>query len=232
MNIFLSFSFRDEDKELVELLQTLLRSHSVRPVTGRVLNGEPVTPAVLKKVEACDGIIALMTRRDRVDGRGDEWHTHPWVRDEITHGRAHGIRSIALVEDGVRVEGAYAENERIPLSRGAPLDAFLRLTERLSNWKRECGRTLQAKILPPTLAHGIRNDPAWKCWYRFWAHGQAGDWIEGNLVPVEGGTQLFIHGVQDDSNLVEVEIRKNNVTVWRSPATSQYITISLTNGAV
>jgi hypothetical protein len=230
MNIFLSFSFRDEDRRLVDQLQTLLRSYSMRPVTGRTLDGEAITPEVLRRVESCDGLIALMTRRDPLGAAGDQWRTHPWVRDEINHARGKGIRAVAIVEAGVGMEGAYAENERIHMTTEEPLAAFLQLAERLANWKAQYGRTLIARIRPTTLGHELGDNPAWTCWYRFWAQGIASDWIRGTLIPAEGGTQLFMHGVRDDSALVEVQLRRHDAVVWRSPATSQYISIDLQNG--
>jgi len=32
--VFLSFSFRDEDRELVKLVEGMIESHGLRPVTG------------------------------------------------------------------------------------------------------------------------------------------------------------------------------------------------------
>ena len=139
MDVFLSFSFGSEDKELVDQLQALLRSHGVRPVTGRVLNGEPVTPAVLQRVASCHGLVALMTRRDRLGGGTKTGGAHPWVRDD-QFVRGQGLPSISIVEDGVEIEGAYPENERLPLVREQPLSVFLQLSERLANWKQDFGR--------------------------------------------------------------------------------------------
>ena len=228
MDVFLSFSFRPEDKELVEQLQTLLRSHGIRPVTGRVLDGESVTAGVLKRVESSDAVVSLMTRRDPLGAPGqNRWRTHPWVRDEINHARGRNMRTIALVEDGVEPEGAYLDNERIPLSREKPLPAFLALSERLASWKRGFGRKLMARILPPNLGHDVIVDNSYHCRYRFWTEGSPSDWCEGSLIPAQGGTLLYVRGVQDDDALIEVRVERHGEIAWRSVATSQHVTIEL-----
>ncbi len=228
MDVFLSFSFRPEDKELVEQLQTLLRSHGIRPITGRVLDGEGVTPAVLERVESSDAVVSLMTRRDPIgDPADNRWRTHPWVRDEINHARGRGMRTIALVEEGVEPEGAYADNERIHFSRDKPLPAFLALSERLANWKRALGRKLMARILPPNLGHDVVVDNSYQCRYRFWTDGAPGDWQSGQMIPAQGGTLLYIRGVQDDDALIEVRVERHGEIAWRSMATSQHVTIEL-----
>ena len=48
-------------------------------------------------------------------------------------------------------------------------------------------------------------------------------------MPVEGGTQLFIKGVREETALIEVELRHHNEVVWRSAATSQYVIIEMSN---
>jgi hypothetical protein len=194
-----------------------------------VLDGGALTPSVMERLERSDALVALMTRRDPLpDGT---WRTHPWVRDEINHIRGRGQPAVALVEDGVAVEGAYAEHERLSFRRESPLDAFLGLSHRLANWKRELGRTLCAKVLPSEIGHDIAGDASWKCVYRFWTNGRPDDWIEGMLVPAEGGTEIYIQRVRDDSALVEVQVLRNGQATWRSPATPQRLLIQLKSGA-
>ena len=228
MKVFMSFSFREEDRDLVDDLESLLRSHDMLPVTGRELDGEPVTPAVLRKIEECDALVALMTRHDPIGGGAQQlWRTHDWVRDELNHARSLGHRAIAIVEHGVDLGGAHAENERIDLDRGTPLRAFMALSQRLANWKRALGRTAIAAIVPPELGHNISDDPAWSCRYRFWSNGSPGTWVDGTFVPAHGGTQLMLRGMQDDNALIEVQVQRNGALAWRSLATSPYVTIEL-----
>ncbi|HEY5990157.1 MAG TPA: hypothetical protein VIV12_27790, partial [Streptosporangiaceae bacterium] len=127
MKVFLSYHFRG-DGDLAQAVERLLSSHDALPAKGRRLGGEQLTAEVRRLIENCDGLIALMTRREPL-GDGDRWVTHPWVRDEYGHARATDKPAIALVEDGVEVEGAYAGHEWIPLDRESPLEAFLALSE-------------------------------------------------------------------------------------------------------
>jgi hypothetical protein len=228
MKVFMSFSFREEDRDLVDDLESLLRSHDVLPVTGRELDGEPITQAVTTKIDECDALVALMTRRDPIgNGTQQLWRTHDWVRDELNHARSRDKRAIALVELGVDLGGAYTENERIELDRDAPLRAFMALSQRLANWKRDMGRTAIAAIVPPELGHNMSDDPAWSCRYRFWSNGNPGNWVDGTFVPARGGTQLMLRGMQDDNALIEVQVRRDGTLAWKSLATSPYVTIEL-----
>ena len=72
--VFLSFAFRDEDRGLVTAAEQLLASHDLVAVTGKRLAGEALTPAVMQRIEACDALVALLTRRDlKTSGK---WTTH------------------------------------------------------------------------------------------------------------------------------------------------------------
>ena len=51
-NIFLSFSFRDADRELVAQVEQLLASHNIAVVTGRRLGGGQLTPEVMQRIAA------------------------------------------------------------------------------------------------------------------------------------------------------------------------------------
>jgi hypothetical protein len=116
----------------------------------------------MERIEASDGCVAVMTRRERLGELGAErWATHPWVRDEINHARGHDVRSVALVQEGVSDAGAYGERERIPFLREAPLEAFLALLETLRLWRQEMGSTEWLGCRPTILAAGFVA--SWAC---------------------------------------------------------------------
>lgn len=222
--IFLSFSFRDQDRELVGWLDQLLRSHDIVPVTGKRLGGEALTPTIMNRIEQCDGLIALLTRRDELAGGG--WTTHPWVRDELNHARGAGLRTIALIENGVQTGGAHGENEWIPLDREAPMDAILALSDTVGLWKRERGRQLKIQILPETLAQQAAQAAGeMTCHYRFVIEGDYTEWREARQVREVAGTFVYLTGVQDDY-LIQIRVQHGN-TEWRSVAASQWVPIEL-----
>ena len=71
------------------------------------------------------------------------------------------------------------------------------------------------------------GDPAWSCSYRFWSEGNPSGWREGKLMPAQGGTQLYVRGIQDDDALIEIQLKRHDKVRWRSVATSQQVTIEL-----
>jgi hypothetical protein len=222
--VFLSFAFRDEDRSLVTAAEQLLASHDLVAVTGKRLAGEALTPAVMQRIEECDALVALLTRRDlKASGK---WTTHDWVRDELNHARTKGIRAVALLENEVEVSGAFAEHERIPLDRGNPLDAFLALSDTIGLWKREEGRRLKIRIMPDELATlaGFSGSNV-KCRYRFTVSGTWTDWRETVQIPEPGGTFLWAGGVQEDF-LIQVQLEDGGKH-WISPAYPQYVSVEL-----
>jgi hypothetical protein len=222
--VFLSFAFRDEDRALVAAAEQLLASHDVVAVTGKKLGGEELTPAVMERIEECDALVALLTRRDQKPT--GKWTTHDWVRDELNHARTRAMRAVALVENDVEVGGAYAEHERIPLDRAVPLDAFLALSETVGLWKRQEGRRLKIRLMPDELAAMAGyagSDP--KCRYRFVVNGARTEWRDATQIPEPGGTFLWVGGVQEDF-LIQIELEEEGKH-WISPAYPQYVSIEL-----
>jgi hypothetical protein len=216
--IFLSFSFREADRALASQVERLLESHDVTRVTGKHLGGEALTPAVQERIDQCDGLVALLTRRDQL--ASGKWTTHDWVRDELNYARDHGKRTIALIEEDVQTGGAFGENEWISLNRDAPLEAFLSLSETVGLWKRESGRRLTLQILPQQLAEVTATAPVEPvCQYRYYnANGQPSAWFEAKQIPQQGGLFVFLHGIQDDY-YVQLKIQYGAET-WVSRAVS------------
>lgn len=222
--VFLSFSFRDRDRDVVAWLDQLVRSHDIVPITGKRLGGEALTPAVQARIEESEAVIALLSRRDELAGGG--WTTHPWVRDELNYARGRNMRTIALVEEGVQTGGAYGEDEWIPFSRENPLEAVLALSDTIALWKRQTGRLVKIQILPDTLAQeAALAAGTMTCWYRFVIDGEYTEWREAQQVGEVAGTFIYITGVQDDY-LIQLRIEHEN-NRWMSLATSQWVPVEL-----
>ncbi len=60
--VFLSFSFRQEDRDLVHDVEQLLASHDLAVLTGRVTGGGQLTEEIMKRIQSCDALVALATR--------------------------------------------------------------------------------------------------------------------------------------------------------------------------
>lgn len=224
--VFLAFAFNDEDRELANQVEQLLGSHDVRVTTGKSLGGQAITAAVKELIDNTEGLIALLTRCDKIPNKRNKYTTHPWVRDELNHAREkHKNRTIALVEDGVEVGGMYEENEYIPFNRKNPLPAFLRLSETVGGWKRNVGRAVKAVILPEDLGARL-GQAAIKIRYRYVSEaGKPTDWQEAEAINRIGGTFVHLWGVkEDDSIQLEVTVDQKK---WQSIAAPQWVKIEL-----
>ena len=224
MQVFLAFSFRDEDRDLVAQVERLFESHDVRLVTGETLGGQALTPEIKKRIEAADGLVALLTRRDAL-ADGNRFTTHPWVDDEHGHARQVGTPAIALIETGVETGGMYGEDEYIAYDRAAPLDAFLALSATLGVWKRQRGRLLKVQIQPQDLAHDLAfRDNGVVCAYRCARAGQRTDWADAPLLDEGLGVYAYL-SIPDDS-LIQLRVEKDG-EVWLSKFNPQWMKFEL-----
>jgi hypothetical protein len=229
-SIFLSYSFRPEDRnrirDLLDDLDHLLASHGIRSVRGKYLGGEPVWQEIEKRIQAADGLIALLTRRDQL--ASGNYTTSPYVLQEIGRARTVGRRTVALVETGVTDDqlGAEAGNERIFLDQSNPLPCFIELSEIIGVWKAQAGRTVKIQILPEDLARQVgQSNGQFRCRYRLASDGKFSDWKDIEPIPETGGTFLYLRGV-NDQHAIQVEINKEQRR-WFAPAQSQWIGIRL-----
>jgi hypothetical protein len=227
--VFLAFSFRPEDRELVSGIEHLLESHNLRTVTGESVGGEALTPAVEARIDASHALIALLTPRERKeDGR---YTTHDWVRDELNYARAHHKPTIALLHTDVDLAGMYAEHERVDYDPNSPLSAFIKLSQTIGTWKRAAGRQDKIRVLPEEFGHQLtdgRRDRAGS--YRLIRSGRPGPWERAVIIREVGGAFAYLSGVDDDS-LIQLRIQFSGHT-WISEAAAHtmHVTLKQTNG--
>jgi hypothetical protein len=222
--IFLSFSFRDADRELVGMVDQLVESHNIARNTGQRLEGQPLTDAIREKINHSDGLIALLTRRDLRDDGG--WTTHDWVRDELNFARQAEIQAIALLEDGVVMSGAFGEHERLEFSRDQLPDALLALSATIGLWKRRAGRQVKVSIVADDLVSNARFlGGLMKVEYRFIVGGEVKPWLPVTPLLEVGGPAVYLPGAQDGF-LIQLQV-KDGPDQWISPATPQMIEIRL-----
>jgi hypothetical protein len=221
--LFLSFHFAT-DRTLASSIQQLAEAFGYKVVTGEDLGGGAVTPQALARIEACDAIVAVISRGERKPGKKAQYLARPWVVAELNHGRAKGKRNIALVDPAVKLEGPYLENERVPLDGADALPSLLKLARTLSLWRREMGRTLKAIILPEELAAQLNGDDI-RCQYRFRHENWVGPFQEAYVHPEIGGTCAYLQGVKDEY-LIEVRVRVGNDT-WSSLSAPQWVRVEL-----
>lgn len=223
--VFLAFSFRPDNDPLVRNIDRIVRSHGLVLVTGEILGGAGLTPEIKTRIKQADALIALLTREEKIDAQ-ESWRPTGWVSTEYAMARARDQRAIALLEGGVRLDGAYSENEHIPLDRAAPCDAMVRLSETIGLWKAESGRSLEIRLLPEAAAALASNDNA-KCEYRLISPtGISRDWQMAEARTKPGGVFLVIQGVKVDET-IQVKITEGNSTRWRSVESPQWVHVEL-----
>ena len=223
--IFLSFSFRDADRELVASVEQLLVSHQITVITGRRLGGQSLSEAIKAKINQADGLIALLTRREQLTN--GMWTTHDWVRDELNFARITKLPAIALVEDDVQISGAFGEHERIHFNRATDLwKTFLAISDTIGVWKIRAGRLVKVRIMPETLARNPRlvNGQA-KLTYRYLVDGEFTAWQAITPIREIGGTVVYLPGIHDET-MFQLQVHDGTST-WTSPATPQLIEIEL-----
>ena len=223
--IFLSYSYRDENEQLADDIDRLIRSHGLLPVTGKVLGGAGLTPQVQRLIANSDALVAVLTRDTKIP-RKDAWRAPPWVETEYVAARARGQRAIALVEDGVKVDGLYAENERIPFKRKELCPALVRLSENIGLWRADAGRSLMIRLLPEDAAKMATNKTS-TCRFRLVPPiGPAGNWEVGSVRVQPGGVFLAIQNVKLDV-AIDVEIEEGGNPKWRSFEYPQWVHVEL-----
>jgi TIR domain len=224
--IFLSHIFGPQDRDLVDQVDRLVVSHGLRVATGRALGGEALTDEVKARIQKADALLALLTTPyQRSDGK---WTTHDWVKSELQHAREHAKPSIALVETGVKLGGLAQGQESIPLDRQSPLEAFIRLSETIAEWKRKAGRLVRIRLQPDEVAEIASDEHTGaRCRYRFVddTGGKPSDFTEGQVIQQAGGIILFVNGA-DERHYVQVQVEGAGAT-WRSPFEPQMMHVVL-----
>jgi hypothetical protein len=223
--IFLAFSFRPENDRVVRDIDRVVQSHGLVLVTGEILGGAGLTVEIQSRIAQADALIAFLTREERIEGQ-EAWRPTGWVNTEYISARARGQRATALVEDSVRVDGAYAEHEHIPFDRQCPCEAMVRLSQTIGLWKFESGRPLEIRLLPEAAANLAVSENA-RCEYRLVPPiGAVSPWQEGRARPKPGGVFLVIPGVKRDE-AIEVRILEGNAARWRSVESPQWVHVEL-----
>jgi hypothetical protein len=226
--IFLSFSFRPDDRQVNNKVIRLVQSHNLNTVTGERAGGQPLRDRIFEQIAGSDALVAVLTRRDQLANTGDGvfFTTSEWVKNELNHGRTNSLKTIALVEEGVKMEGAFTDHEWLPFTRTNMEDGLLKLSETLGLWQREAGRTLKIMIVSPELMQNprfIRSQMVIE--YQFLVAGAPAGWQRGRLIREAGSAMIFVKGVQDNY-LIQIRVT-DGPDQWESDFGSQTVPILL-----
>jgi hypothetical protein len=136
MKLFVSYSFRSENKWVEDYVIPLLECFGHEVITGRILDAGPLDEEVKKKIRQCRRVLCFVTRAAPIydqNGATGNYHPPDWVRDELMLARGAERDTIEFRESKVQYGGAapfhaYCEFDRNQLSQ-LLLDIALRVRE-------------------------------------------------------------------------------------------------------
>jgi hypothetical protein len=117
-SIFLSFSYRPEDKELVEGFKMLLETSGFMIITGEKNPMGSLSRNILQKIQQAEKCIVVMTCRDKKEN--GKFTTSSWLLEEKGAAIALGKPCLMLVEDGIddkEIGGLQGDDQRLHFSR-------------------------------------------------------------------------------------------------------------------
>ena len=213
--IFLSFHFDEAGTSLAGRVQDLLRSHGIEVLNGERLGGGQLTEAIKNKIDASDGLVCLMTKREPEQNRD-------WIRDERAYADARGKRIVSVLEDGIQDGGMFGGHEQVRISDQDPVKAYLKLSGIISDWKQESGRFLRAILEPNQLLRENAYKPGAILEFCCWQNGVQSDWRKAAVQRYgHNQTVAYLKYVPEGA---EVELRlTSNGNNWESGAQPQYL---------
>ena len=138
MKVFLSHSFKEGDKKVVnwftQLITDSIKGSEV--ITAQKPAAKPVWSKISGKINECQAIVALLTRDAQIKNKS-EWRTKGWILSEFAYGFAKGLPAFAFVEENVTDIGICTVKEFVSFVRG-----------KLDVKKQECIDYLESGISP------------------------------------------------------------------------------------
>jgi hypothetical protein len=137
MRIFVSYSFRTENSWVEDFILPLIGCFGHVPVTGRILQGQPIPEEVKSLIRRSNRVLCFTTRASPIYGPAGEitGHTPPgWVRDELMMARGANRDAIEFRETGVIYDGAAPFSAWHEFDRDRLPELLLRLAELLKDW--------------------------------------------------------------------------------------------------
>jgi len=226
--MFLSYSFDPEDRDtqhLLGYLDTVLRAHGWRTVTGEALGGGGLTDEIRQDITDSDALLSLLAPRGAAKADGT-FATSDWVRDELQYARAIDKPCVAMVFDKVGLPaGMFSERERIDYDPRTPTAALLKLVAILGLWKQRLGRPVKIRIEPMDLANLLRFNGAARCEARITRGAQVvQDWEPVRVSPQVGGVFVSLRLPEDALVQLRADVSGER---WSSLESQQWVHIPL-----
>jgi len=130
---FLSCSFSPEDSKIVEFFRKIIKSFRIDPQIYDYQEIGKLSGKVKEHIIESDCLIAIATRDKRIEGT-DHWAYPDWIHHEIAFANAYKKPIAIFYEEGVKIEGLIAmEERRERFSRNDLLQRIDKITSFLFN---------------------------------------------------------------------------------------------------
>jgi len=208
-SIFVSYKFRDTDRQVANDIKRLVKSHQLIWLDGENLGGTALWPGVSERVRAADALITMFLHPEDPTGQA-------WIRTEYDHACDNNQRVIAVVEDGFPWNDPRSK-EYVKFKRADQLPAFLKLSDTLGEWKSAAGRRVTVRLLPEMVAR-LAAHQGYSCRYRLTKDFQAiTGWIPVTPGAAVSGIGFPASGIRDNVN-IEIEINDGSRALYFSAA--------------
>lgn len=183
MKIFVAFGYNADDKWIKDLVFPLIQSFDGTVITGEDIYGLNIPNAVSERIRSAEGLIAFLTRRDKLDT--GKYTSHQWVSDELATAIGFSIPVIEVREKEVSTSGGIASGRQyIVFELEKKAELMVELAKALSEWRKDFVPK-RIKLLPDEIVQEVRpfiRGGQLDCKYQF---------LEGNKPSKEYATKPY-----------------------------------------
>lgn len=108
---FLSCGFVEEDKEVIEFFEKMIKAFDIEPKIYDYQEIGKLSDNIKENIIKSDCLIAIATRRKKLED-SNYWACSDWIQHELALANAYNKPIAIFVENGVRIEGLIAMEER------------------------------------------------------------------------------------------------------------------------
>ncbi len=108
---FLSCSFAEEDTEIIDFIKKMVAAFDIDLKIYEYQEIGRISDKVKENIIKSDCLIAIATRRNKIEG-SNHWTYSDWIQHEIALAHAYSKPIAIFVEEGVKIEGFIAMEER------------------------------------------------------------------------------------------------------------------------
>lgn len=154
---FLSCSFAEDDKNVIDFFEKMIAAFDIDPLIYNYQEIGRVSNKIKEKIIKSDCLIAIATKRKKIEG-SNYWICSDWIQHEIALANAYNKPIAVFVEEGVKIEGLIAmEERREKFNRKHLIENIDKITRFLYNLRSYLVITYHTGILaaPVLLRHYI-----------------------------------------------------------------------------